>query len=106
MRNHMKTRFRHSVLLTSLFVGAGLSLAVPAAHAQGLSQGTSAVSNFELWAYGVAGTLAILYLLWVGIQCWSNKADWVHDFGGACAKVAGVGAVSVLAPWLWTLFTG
>lgn len=102
----MKTRFRHSILLASLIVGVSLSLAVPGAYAQGLSQGTSAVSSFELWAYGVAGTLAILYLLWVGIQCWTNKADWVHDFGGAVAKVAAVGAVSVLAPWAWTLFTG
>ncbi|WP_323123178.1 TrbC/VirB2 family protein [Burkholderia alba] len=70
----------------------------------GLQAGTSAVSNFQVWLYGFIGVLAICYLLWVGVQCFSNKADWVHDFGGGVAKVAAVGGAVVLATWAWGLF--
>jgi hypothetical protein len=92
--------------MSSLFTGAGLALATAGAHAGGLESGTAAVTMFQTWLYSLAAILAVCYLLWVGLQCWSNKADWVHDFGGAIAKVAAVGAVIVLAPWAWTLFTG
>ncbi|MBK3786063.1 hypothetical protein G3A43_38240 [Paraburkholderia aspalathi] len=75
------------------------------ANASGLDSATTAITSFQTWFYAAAGILAVCYLLWVGLQCWSNKADWVHDFGGAIAKVAAVGGVIVLAPWAWTLFT-
>lgn len=74
------------------------------AHAGGLSDGTSAVTNFQVWFYALAGIFAICYLVWTGVQCWSNKADWISDFGGAVAKVAAVGGATVLAPWAWALF--
>jgi hypothetical protein len=87
----------------ALIGGAG-SLISASAYAGGLSSGTSAVTNFETWFFSICGILAICYLLWVGLQCWSNKADWVHDFGGAIAKVAAVGSVPVLAAWAWAVF--
>ncbi len=88
-----------------LIVGGVMSMAVRAAWAGGgLQAGTSAVNNFTTWFYGIAGVLAGAYLLWVGVQCWSNKADWVHDFGGGIAKVAGVGSALVLAGWAFGLF--
>ena len=47
--------------------------------------------------------LIIYYLLYKGLLAWTDKEHW-SDFGAGCLKVAGVGAVSVLAPWLWGLF--
>jgi type IV secretory pathway VirB2 component (pilin) len=80
-------------------------LASTTAHASGLQSGTTAVTTFQTWLYSIVGSLAVCYLLWVGVQCWSNKADWIHDFGGGIAKVGVVGAVIVLAPWAWSIFT-
>jgi hypothetical protein len=88
----------------SLWIGFAASMVSASAHAGGLSAGTSAITNFEIWFFSICGILAICYLLWVGVQCWSNKADWVHDFGGAIAKVAAVGSVPVLAAWAWAVF--
>jgi hypothetical protein len=93
-----------SALLGSLLIGFAVSMVSVSANAGGLSAGTSAITNFEIWFFSICGILAICYLLWVGVQCWSNKADWVHDFGGAIAKVAAVGSVPVLAAWAWTVF--
>jgi hypothetical protein len=90
--------------LKSLLLGFTVSMLSTSAYAGGLSSGTSAVTNFETWFFSICGILAICYLLWVGVQCWSNKADWVHDFGGAIAKVAAVGSVPVLAAWAWAVF--
>ena len=90
--------------LGSLLIGFAVSLVSGSAYAGGLTAGTSAITNFETWFFSICGILAICYLLWVGVQCWSNKADWVHDFGGAIAKVAAVGSVPVLAAWAWAVF--
>ena len=98
-------RNKISAPLRSLLIGSAVSIVSVSAYAGGLTAGTSAITNFETWFFSICGILAICYLLWVGVQCWSNKADWVHDFGGAIAKVAAVGSVSVLAPWAWTLMT-
>lgn len=85
--------------------GAVLLAAVHEAHAGGgLNAGTQAVNNFVLWFYGLAGIGAGGYLVWEGVQCWSKKADWIHDFGGGIAKVAGVGSALVLAGWAFGLF--
>ena len=88
-----------AALITAVFASVN-------AHAGGLSDGTSAVTSFEVWFYALAGIAAICYLVWTGVQCWSNKADWISDFGGAVAKVAAVGSVTVLAPWAWSVFAG
>ncbi|MEM5402659.1 MULTISPECIES: hypothetical protein [Paraburkholderia] len=82
-----------------------MSMAARGARAGGgLAAGTSAANTFTLWFYGFCGVMAGSYLLWVGVQCWSNKADWIHDFGGGIAKVAGVGSALVLAGWAFGLF--
>jgi hypothetical protein len=85
--------------------GAVMSMAARAAWAGGgLAAGTQAANTFTAWFYSLCGVAAGSYLLWVGIQCWSNKADWIHDFGGGIAKVAGVGGALVLAGWAFGLF--
>ena len=92
---------------TARRIAAGVVMLV-AAHAAyaggGLNAGTQAVSTFTTWFYSLAGIGAGAYLTWQGVQCWSNKADWIHDFGGGIAKVAGVGAGLVLAGWAFGLF--
>src|ERR1700712_4126374 len=93
-----------SAPLRSLLIGFDVSIVSVSAYAGGLTAGTSAITNFETWFFSICGILAICYLLWVGVQCWSNKADWVHDFGGAIAKVAAVGSVPVFAAWAWAVF--
>lgn len=88
-----------------IVAGALTVTAVHAAYAGGgLQAGTQAANTFTMWFYGFCGVMAGSYLLWVGMQCWSNKADWIHDFGGGIAKVAGVGAALVLAGWAFGLF--
>ncbi|WP_455289948.1 hypothetical protein [Cupriavidus necator] len=87
-----------------LLLAATLTLCTGLAMAGGLEAGTAAANQFKVWFYGFVGTLAFIYLAWTGLQCWGGRANWVHDFGGACAGVAAVGATVVLAPWLWNLF--
>ena len=81
-----------------------LLLCTPA-FAGGLDSGTQAVNSFKLWFYGFVGACASLYLLWVGLEVWSDKARWA-DFGMAVGKVAAVGATTVIVPWAWNLFVG
>lgn len=80
-----------------------LMLVSSVAMAGGLESGTQAANNFKIWFYSFVGIVAVIYLLYVGVQCFGSRGDWVHDFGGACIKVAAVGSVIVLAPWLWSL---
>ncbi|CAB3772052.1 hypothetical protein [Paraburkholderia humisilvae] len=94
-----------AVVVRRIAAGLVMSMPVHAAYAGGgLNAGTQAVYSFTMWFYGLCGVLAGAYLLWVGVQCWSNKADWIHDFGGGIAKVAGVGSALVLAGWAFGLF--
>ncbi|KUZ76907.1 hypothetical protein [Burkholderia ubonensis] len=95
----------HLAAAHRIAAGVVLSTAVHAAYAGGgLNAGTQAVSTFTTWFYSLAGVGAGAYLVWQGVQCWSNKADWIHDFGGGIAKVAGVGSALVLAGWAFGLF--
>lgn len=96
----MKTLPKNSQILAALF--AGLLCCAPA-FAGGLDSGTQAVNTFKLWFYAFVGACASLYLLWVGLEVWSDKARWA-DFGMAIGKVAAVGATVVIVPWAWNLF--
>jgi hypothetical protein len=90
-------------LVVALIAGVIASMAVSPAFAGGLSAGSTAASNFYTWMYSILGIVAGCYLLYKGLLAWTDKEHW-SDFGSGCLKVAGVGAVSVLAPWLWGLF--
>ncbi|SMG61569.1 TrbC/VirB2 family protein [Paraburkholderia susongensis] len=78
------------------------ALATLPAHAGGLDSGTTAVTNFKVWLYGLAGIGAAIYLLYKAVECWGERASWA-EFGKAVAWVAAAGATSVLAPWAWNL---
>ncbi|MFV8598505.1 TrbC/VirB2 family protein [Ralstonia pseudosolanacearum] len=96
----MKTPPKNHVVMAALF--ASLLCCAPA-FAGGLDSGTQAGNTFKIWFYGFCGICAGIYLLWVGLELWSDKARWA-DFGMAVGKVAAVGAVVVIAPWAWNLF--
>lgn len=74
------------------------------AHAGGLQSATSGATTFQIWLYSFLGVCAVIYLGWKGAEAWMDKAHW-SEFVTACAKVAVVGSVVVLAPWLWNMFT-
>ena len=96
----MKTPQKNPLTLAAVF--AGLLCCTPA-FAGGLDSGTQAANTFKIWFYGFCGICAGIYLLWVGLELWSDKARWA-DFGLAVGKVAAVGAVVVIVPWAWNLF--
>lgn len=105
MKLMMKHRFVRPARVAAWIAAVTALLVSHAALAGGgLQAGTQAAQTFQTWLYSFVGILAICYLLWVGVQCFSNKADWVHDFGGGVAKVAAVGAAVVLATWAWNVF--
>jgi len=98
----LKTLHKNPLTLAALF--AGLLCCAPA-FAGGLDSGTQAGNTFKIWFYSFCGICAVIYLLWVGLELWSDKARWA-DFGLAIGKVAAVGAVVIIAPWAWNLFVG
>ncbi|MGA4289672.1 TrbC/VirB2 family protein [Ralstonia nicotianae] len=96
----MRVPRQHGLALAAALIA--LMLCNPA-FAGGLDSGTQAANTFKIWFYGFVGALASIYLLWVGLEVWSDKARW-SDFGMAIGKVAAVGAVVVIVPWAWALF--
>jgi len=95
---------KHLSRLALALLGATVAaLIAEPAFAGGLSAGTSAASNFNVWLYAILGILASAYLSYKGVLAWTDKEHW-SDFGYGCLKVSVVGAVSVLAPWLWGLW--
>jgi len=96
----LKTLPKNPLTLAALF--AGLLCCAPA-FAGGLDSGTQAANTFKIWFYSFCGICAVIYLSWNGLELWAKKIVWA-DFGEAIAKVAGVGAVVVIAPWAWNLF--
>jgi hypothetical protein len=90
-----------SRLLVGLLVAAA-----DLAHAGGMSNANSGLTTFNTALFTCIGTLAITYLGYEGVKCWTDHGNWIRDFGGACIKVAVVGAVAgVLGPYLWNFFT-
>ncbi len=82
-------------------------LAVPitysCAFASGLDSATQGATTFKVWLYSFLGVCALIYLGWKGAESWMDRGHW-SDFVTACGKVAVVGGVAVLAPWLWNMF--
>jgi hypothetical protein len=74
------------------------------AHAGGLPSATQGATTFSTWLYAFLGVCAVIYLGWKGAEAWMDRGHW-SDFVMACGKVAVVGSVVVLAPWLWSMFT-
>ena len=99
-RKPAASRLAKALLATGLGVAAA---AATPAFAGGLSAGTQAADTFYTWMYSILGILSGCYLLYKGGMAWTDREHW-SDFGMGVAKVAAVGAVSVLGPWAWSLF--
>lgn len=78
-------------------------LCAQSSFAGGLDSAISGATTFKIWLYSFLGVCAVIYLLWKGAEAWMDKAHW-SEFVTACGKVAVVGAVSILTPWLWNMF--
>ena len=105
-RNRGKTSkaIPSKLALTLAAVAVGAFFVDPAFASGGLTSASTAATNFNTWFYSFVGILAGGYLTYKGVEAWTDRAQW-SDFGIACAKVAAVGGVTVLAPWLWAMFT-
>ncbi len=96
MKNVYKPTVRLA-LLTSVLISQY-------AHAGGLQSATTGASTFSTWLYAFLGVCAVIYLGWKGAEAWMDRGHW-SDFVTAAGKVAVVGSVVVLTPWLWSMFT-
>ena len=91
-------------LRTAALAVLAMVLLAPAAQAGGLQSASSAASSFSTWLYSFLAICAVVYMGWKGAEAMTDKGHW-SDFGWACGKVAVVGSVTVLTPWLWSIFT-
>jgi hypothetical protein len=80
-----------------------VALISPYVYASGLDSATQGATTFKIWLYSFLGVCALIYLGWKGAESWMDRGHW-SDFVTACGKVAVVGGVAVLAPWLWNMF--
>ncbi|WP_230960402.1 hypothetical protein [Burkholderia pseudomultivorans] len=100
----MKTTRKFSNMSLVVLIAAAMAAIVSTpAMAGGLDSGTSAVTNFKIWFYGLVGIGASVYLVYKAAECWGDRASWT-EFGKAVAWVAAAGGTAVLAPWAWNLF--
>lgn len=100
----MKPQPRGSAALRAALIVNALLLA-QSVSAGGLDKATQEATSFKTWLYGFLGIGAVIYLLYMGGSAWLDRKSW-SDFGIACIGVCVVGSVLVLAPYLWTLFSG
>lgn len=66
----------------------------------GIDKAKSGMNILVTGFFGLVGTAAGLYLLWIFVQCWRGRADW-GELLTAFAWIAGAGSALVLAAWLW-----
>lgn len=71
----------------------------------GLDTAKSTLGSIKTYLYSFLGIAAMIYLMWVAIQCFTEKKQW-GDLGMAVVQVTVVGAIIVLGSWAWSLFGG
>ncbi|KGV73774.1 MULTISPECIES: hypothetical protein [Burkholderia] len=91
--------------LLSILLGAILLAVGSAAHAGGLQAATDAATTVKTWLYGFMGVLAFVYVGWKIMEAWTDRGHWM-DVGKALGWVAAGGALLVVVPWAWNMFTG
>ncbi|MDN7465812.1 hypothetical protein [Burkholderia gladioli] len=96
---------RHGIknLCKSILI-ATLSVACLAHAGGGLQAATNAAQTFVNAFYIFVSVCAGAYLLYEGVECWTNKGSWGRDFVPAVAKTAIVGGSLVLAAFLFSIF--
>jgi hypothetical protein len=99
----LTVEFRKVKIMKNLLLFLMLSLLGSAYAAGGLSAVESSLDGIKTAVYSIVGVCATLYLLFKGVQLWSDKIQWA-DFLTAVAAVAVVGASLVIASWAWSAF--
>lgn len=89
-----------SMLIGGLLAAANAALAAGG----GLNKATQEANNFQVWEYGFIAVVAVCYLGYEGVRCFTNKGSWLEEFGAACVKVVVVGGTGVLAVYLFNIF--
>jgi hypothetical protein len=68
-----------------------------------LTAAQTAASSVQTGVYAIVGTLAIIYLLYLGVMAFTEKKTW-GDFGWGVVYVSFVGGSIALGTWAWSLF--
>jgi TrbC/VIRB2 pilin len=71
----------------------------------GLDTAKTTLSSIKNYLYAFLGVAAMIYLMYVAVQCFTEKKQW-GDLGMAVVQVTVVGAIIVIGSWAWTLFGG
>lgn len=90
-------------LLTRLLLSLGTVAPAVARAAGGLDQTQQGLSNFEIGMFACAGVIAIIYLIYEGVQLFGNRKTWM-EMGESVLKVIAAGAAVVLATWAWNVY--
>lgn len=86
--------------------GAAIAFALMTSNAfalGGLDTANSTAADVRTGVYALVGTLAGVYLLYLGIMAKTERKSWA-DFGWGVVHVAAVGGSLALATWAWSLF--
>lgn len=87
----------------SALMAAGSVLSVAPALAGGLDEGTNAINEIKVWAYGFLGAGIFVFLIYKVIMALTEKETW-GDVFQALGKVAMAGGVLVAGEWAWNIF--
>jgi hypothetical protein len=69
----------------------------------GLGNARKQVDSIAVGMYGVLGGIALIYLIYISVQCFAEKKEWT-SLGWAILQVAVVGAVIAIGNWAWKAF--
>lgn len=69
----------------------------------GLDKATSAAQEVKTGLYALVGVIAMLYLIFLGVQAFTERKSWA-DFGWGVVHVSLVGGAVALGTWAWSLF--
>jgi TrbC/VIRB2 pilin len=76
---------------------------MPAWALGGLDKAKTAADDIKTGLYALVGTVAIIYLIWLGVMAFAEKKSWA-DFGWGVLYVSLVGAATAIGGWAWSLF--
>lgn len=91
----------------SMALAVEMAIAINPAFADlqgGIDKTKSYAEQVKQGFIAVGGIIAVIYLMWKGLECWRGRADW-GEFGMSVFYVALVGGAAALANWAWTAFT-
>lgn len=98
--NALKAKRRNSAAVSLISASSFNSFAQTLG---GLQTATTAADDIRTGLYALAGAIAGIYIIWLGLMAKTEKKSWA-DFGWGVVHVSLVGGAVALATWAWTLF--